>query len=130
VDEILIVDDHSTDKTVRIAKQYGARVVHAVAGVDRGAYTVDCKHDWIFCVLPNETPSEALEASIFEWKDLENIEAAGMLVYVRVQKGEGWHTNGRQMRLADRNKVNWPDLFPSPVSNTEELSGDLLRFDD
>jgi hypothetical protein len=34
------------------------------------------------------------------------------------------------MRLADRNKVNWPDLFPSPVSNTEELSGDLLRFDD
>ena len=130
VDEIVIVDDHSTDKTLRIAKQYGARVVHAVAGVDRGAYTVDCKHDWIFCVLPNETPSEALEASIFEWKGFDKIEAAGMLVNVREQKGGQWQANGRQMRLADRNKVNWPDLYPSPVSNSEDLSGDLLRFHD
>jgi glycosyltransferase involved in cell wall biosynthesis len=130
VDEIVIVDDHSTDKTLRVAKQYGARVVHAVAGVDRGAYTVDCKYDWILCVLPNETPSEALEASIFEWKGLNDVGAAGMLVTVREQKDEQWQTNGQQMRLADRNKVNWPDLFPSPVSNAEELSGDLLRFDD
>jgi glycosyltransferase involved in cell wall biosynthesis len=130
VDEIVIVDAHSTDKTLRIAKQYGARVVHAVAGVDRGAYTVDCKYDWIFCVLPNETPSEALEASIFEWKDLDKLESAGMLVSVREQKGEQWQSIGRQMRLADRSKVNWPDLFPSEVNNAEELSGDLLRFHD
>jgi glycosyltransferase involved in cell wall biosynthesis len=130
VDEIVIVDHHSTDKTPRIAKQYGAHVIQAVAGVDRGAYAVDCKFDWIFCLLPNETPSEALEASIFEWKAHDQANGPGLAIRLREQKGETWTTREPEMRLADRNKINWPDLFPSAVGDPQLLPGDLLRFAD
>jgi len=130
VDEIVIVDHHSTDKTLRIAKQYGARVIQAVAGVDRGAYVVDCKYDWILCVLPNETLSEALEASIFDWKQHTGANGAGLAVRLREQKGETWSDLDPEMRLADRNKINWPDLFPAATVEPELLPGDLLRFAD
>ncbi len=135
VDEIVIVDHHSTDKTLRIAKQYGARVIHAVAGVDRGAYAVDCKYDWILCVLPNETPSEALEASIFDWKEHSpgpgHEGGAGLAVRLREQKGETWSPHDPEMRHADRTKINWPDPFPAAADDDPQLlSGDLLRFAD
>lgn len=130
LDEIVVVDHHSTDKTVRIAKQYGARVIKAVAGVDRGAYTVDCKYDWVFCVLPNETLSEALEASLLEWKGKNSFDGAGLLIPLRKQTGERWQSLESQMRIADRNKLNWQDLFPSPTGDPEQLPGDLLRFED
>lgn len=130
VDEIVIVDHHSTDKTPRIAKQYGAHVIQAVAGVDRGAYAVDCRFDWIFCLLPNETPSEALEASIFEWKARDDANGPGLTMRVREQKDETWTTHDPEMRVADRNKINWPDLFPSAVGDPQLLPGDLLRFAD
>ena len=130
VDEIVLVDQHSSDKTLRIAKQYGARVIHAVAGVDRGAYAVDCKYDWIFCVLPNETPSEALEASIFDWKQHSDENGAGLTMRLREQKGERWTQHEPEMRLADRNKINWPDLFPAATGDPPLLPGELLRFAD
>lgn len=130
VDEIVVVDHHSSDKTEKIAKQYGARVIKAVAGVDRGAYTVDCKYDWVLCVLPNETLSEGLEASIFEWKRRGEADAPGFLVNVRKQSGEAWQAENAQMRIADRNKINWQGLFPSSPSDVNALSGDLLRFED
>jgi glycosyltransferase involved in cell wall biosynthesis len=130
VDEIVVVDHRSADKTLRIAKQYGARIIHAVAGVDRGAYAVDCKFDWIFCLLPNETPSETLEASIFDWKANSESNGPGLAVRLREQKGESWTNHDPEMRLADRTKINWPDLFPAATGDPQLLSGDLLRFAD
>ena len=129
-DEIVAVDHGSKDKSEKIARQYGARVVHAVAGVDRGAYAVDCKHDWIFCVLPGEAVSEALEASVQAWKRQDDCDHAGMIVPTRKQDGEQWESTAPEMRLANRNKVNWRDLFPSPTTGAGTLRGDLLRFDD
>jgi len=38
------------------------------AGVQDGAYATDCKHDWVLCLLPTETLTETLEASLLEWK--------------------------------------------------------------
>src|SRR3954464_15877343 len=121
VDEILVVDHDSNDNTVKIAKQYGARVIKAPPGVDRGAYTVDCKYDWILCVLPNETVSEALEASLFEWKRKTAFAGSGLLVGVRRQSGEDWQPERSEMRIADRNKINWQDLFPSPSEGLDQI---------
>jgi len=130
VDEVVVVDHRSHDRTGKIARQYGAKVIQAVSGVDRGGYAVDCKHDWVLCVLPGETASEELEASIQEWKRNDSAEAAGMLIPIRKQSGESWESLEPEMRLANRNKVNWPDLFPSPTSGAGTLRGDLLRLDD
>lgn len=129
-DEVVIVDHGSSDKTVRIAKQYGARVIHAVAGVDEGAYAIDCKHDWVLCLLPNEAISEGLEASVFEWKRGAAAEAPGVLLSVREQKESDWTTLDPEMRLADRSKLNWSGRFPAAPSEAPPLSGDLLRYAD
>jgi glycosyltransferase involved in cell wall biosynthesis len=130
VDEIVIVDHGSSDKTLKIAKQYGARTIPAVTGVDRGAYAVDCKYDWIFCLLPTETPSEALEASIFEWKRGEKNDVPGVVMKLRTQEGEHWSEHDPEMRIVDRNKINWQGLFPAPSDHPPLLAGDLLRFND
>ena len=68
-DEILVIDYASTDDTQSIARHYGATVRQAVPGVNQGMYAADARHDWVFCLLPNESVSESLEASLFEWKD-------------------------------------------------------------
>jgi glycosyltransferase involved in cell wall biosynthesis len=129
-DEIVVVDHHSHDKTAKVARQYGARIVRAVVGVDRGGYSVDCKHDWIFCILPGETVSEELEASLQDWKQRRSVDEAGYLIPVREQSGENWNRLAPEMRLADRTKVNWPDLFPSPTNDAGAIAGDLLRLSD
>src|SRR5438270_9743498 len=77
VDEIVVVDHGSDDATIRVAREHGAKLIKAVPGVDRGAYAVDCSHDWLFCLLPSETVSELLEASLFEWQHEEHAEEVG-----------------------------------------------------
>ena len=36
----------------------------------------------------------------------------------------------RLVEAADRNKINWPDLFPAATGDPQLLPGDLLRFAD
>src|SRR5688572_10865315 len=77
-EDIVVVDHGSTDNTIHVARQYGARVIPGVAGVDRGAYAVDCLNDWVLCLLPTETINEGLEAALFEWKQQKHPDTVGM----------------------------------------------------
>lgn len=129
-DEIVIVDHDSDAETEKVAREHGALLKQAISGVDDGAYAVDCSHDWIFCLLPNETMSEALEAAIFEWKESEPEEVPGYAIRIREQTSKGWRNLGREMRLANRRRINWKDLVPPELENSGELNGDLLRFSD
>jgi glycosyltransferase involved in cell wall biosynthesis len=126
-DDVLVVDHGSTDNTVRIARQYGARVIPGVAGVDRGAYAVDCLNDWVLCLLPTETINENLEAALFEWKQQKHIDDVGMCCTVREEVDSGWKTHEPQMRLVNRQKLNWQDNFPSGAS-ADILPGEVLRL--
>ena len=68
-DEVIVVDHGSKDETVKVAREHGAKVIHAVPGVDRGAYAQDARNQWVLCLLPQEALAEELEASLFEWSD-------------------------------------------------------------
>ncbi len=125
-DEIVVVDHGSTDNTVRIARQYGARVVPGVAGVDKGAYAVDCRNDWVLCLLPAETINERLEAALFEWKQQKHSDVLGLCCTVREETDTGWKTHEPQMRLVNRQKLNWQDAFPN-VTEGDRLAGEVLR---
>jgi cellulose synthase/poly-beta-1,6-N-acetylglucosamine synthase-like glycosyltransferase len=127
-DEIVIVDHESQDGTAKVARDYGAKVVAAVTGVQDGAYANDCKHDWVLCVLPIESLTEALEASLLEWKlNAPAEDSAGYAVTIR--SSEDGQAITQELRLVNRTKLNWQGIMPESFSGLPALEGDLLRFD-
>jgi glycosyltransferase involved in cell wall biosynthesis len=130
-DEIVIVDHASSDNTAKVAREYGAKVIPAVSGVQDGAYATDCKHDWVLCLLPTETLTEVLEASLFEWKSNSNSseDNAGYAVRIRAANQNG-QASTSELRLVNRKKLNWQGVMPEMIPDLPVLQGDLLRFED
>ncbi len=63
VSEIVIVDDESTDKTVDIAKGYGAKVYHRKMdneGVHRNWAYAQAKNEWVLSLDADEMVSPDL----------------------------------------------------------------------
>jgi glycosyltransferase involved in cell wall biosynthesis len=127
-DEIVIVDHASEDNTVKVARDYGAKVIPAVAGVQNGAYANDCKHDWVLCLLPAEALTEALEASLLEWKTNAPPEGTTAGYSVRIRSSENGQSICQELRLVNRTKLNWQGVTPEASSDLPLLEGDLLRF--
>ena len=130
-DEVIVVDHGSKDETMKIAREHGARVIPAVPGVDRGAYTQDARNTWVLCLLPQEALGEELEASLFEWSDTEHTNGEmGFNFGIREQNGSGWKTLEPEMRLANRQEINWIGDLPPAVAQAPTLAGHLLRIPD
>ncbi|MEO6119215.1 MAG: hypothetical protein ABIP12_00890 [Terriglobales bacterium] len=129
-DEVIVVDHSDDDATKKVIRQYGARLVPAVPGVDHGAYAVNCRHDWVLCLLASETLSEALEASLIEWKHAEQDPAHSFSIAVREQNKDDWHNHEPEARLVNRCTVNWQGKLPPPLDAAIPLAGHLLRIPD
>jgi len=132
--EILIVDHHSSDGTLRIARTYGARIVLAERKSAKN-YLELARHEWIFCIAPGESITESLQASLYEWSippqaELvrDTIQVPGYSVRVREQRGERWQENPTpETRLISRSsKWNGGPAMYDPA--TTLLEGELLRF--
>ena len=104
--EIFIVDSFSTDRTLEIAKGFGARVVqheYVNSAAQKNWAIPQCKHDWIFIIDADERVTAELRAEI---KDLLAVEGGpGLDGYFVVRRnfflgGEikhgGWETNDVQ----------------------------------
>lgn len=128
-DEVLVVDHGSMDGTLRVAREHGARIIQAAAGVDAGAYAQQAVHNWILCLLPCEAIAEDLEASLLEWK-LSVIEddRAGYNIAIRKQVGTEWKLLEPELRLVNRNKVNWTNDLPVSVAGLSAMAGHILRI--
>jgi glycosyltransferase involved in cell wall biosynthesis len=130
-DEVIVVDHGSRDATVKVAREHGARVIAAVPGVDRGAYSQDARNQWVLCLLPQEALAEELEASLFEWSEAEHEEGEmGFNVAIREQNGAGWKSLPPEMRLANRDQVNWIGDLPPASPQAPTLAGHILRIPD
>jgi len=130
-DEVLVIDDNSEDDTVRVARENGAQIKTSIPGVTHGAYAMDASHDWILCLRPTEALSEELEASLLEWKGLDQDESlACCQITVREQNDNGWHQLGPEVRLVNRKLLNWVEELPPNQHCDITLKGDLLRFRD
>jgi len=130
-DEVIVVDHGSRDDTAKIAREHGARVIAAVPGVDRGAYAQDARNQWVLCMLPQEALAEELEASLFEWCEGEQgNEQMGFNLAIREQNGAGWKTLPAEMRLANRNQINWTGDLPPDNPKAPALAGHILRIPD
>src|SRR4029077_9451174 len=130
-DEIIVVDHDSHDTTLRIAREYGARVVAAEACRPQEHYLQLARHDWILLVEPCESLTESLEATLLEWKSLNAVETGvcAFSVLLREETPTGWFSNPTpQPRLVSREFDQRRGRLQPSHPSARLLEGDLLRF--
>src|SRR4051794_16378374 len=88
-DEILVVDHNSEDGTLRVAKEYGARILSAQK-IASDWYGSLAHAEWVLSLDPRESLTEALAASLFEWKLREVAEQKAFSLFLREETSEGW----------------------------------------
>ncbi len=130
-DEILILDRGSTDHTLRVAREYGATISNSDPNLSMSAHLAHARHEWIFCLLPTETLTESLEASLFEWKlyvsgDIAHIPSAAVIVKDEAKNSAVGSVTST--RLVLKGWSRWNGSLPQPDPRSLLLQGDLLRF--
>lgn len=131
-DDLLIVDHGSRDSTLRVAREYGARVVEASAGFSSQEYLQFARSEWILNLDPCESLTEKLAASLFEWKS-ESLQTAssvsGFSVFLREETARGWvEVSATQTRLVPQDWGLWNGRFPVEQPSAHALEGEVLRF--
>lgn len=130
-DELLVIDHGSTDATLRVAREYGARIRKAQPNPCPQSDLASAAHDWVLYLLPTESLSEGLEASLYEWKLYEPGDVAAVAAcsaFVREETRNGWSEGRPATRLIPKGWHLWDGDFPREVSPTLMLQGELLRF--
>lgn len=159
--EILIVDHASNDATVRIARAYGARIMAADSrSSDERSSSLflnqalnHAHHNWILCLRPSESLTEALQATLFEWSLLPESRLNGVCAFslnvrqrllrepadsAKVNRGqteiaenkEDWLAGVTlETRLIPRSWNSWQHFLPTYEASAMALDGELLQFD-
>jgi glycosyltransferase involved in cell wall biosynthesis len=142
-DEILVVDHGSRDDTLRIARQYGAKVMEARPGASPEDYlrtlggfgslpsvSSATSEGWILCLDPRESLTEKLAATLFEWKsEALHADASAFSVFLREETAEGWMKHAAaHTRLVPPTWNLWNGGFPVNEPSAIPLEGELLRF--
>jgi glycosyltransferase involved in cell wall biosynthesis len=117
-DEIVVVDSHSTDRTVGLAQALGARVVQITFegfGELRNRAIEACHHDWIFSLDADERCTAAARNEILALLAAEPAHDAYLVprrsyFMGRWITGSGWYPNYRQPQLFRKSAMRYkPD---------------------
>ena len=117
VDEVVVVDSESSDDTVTVARQEGARVVTQPwlgFGGQKRFGEEQCRNDWVFNIDADEVVTRELQieiAGLFE-KGLPPVVAYGMpidLIYPGNTRPRVWARDHWYVRLYDRRFVRFRD---------------------
>jgi len=140
-DEVVVVDSHSQDRTVELAKSHGAKVIERDWPGYREQKTFGLRqvqHDWVLNVDADERVSPELRQSIQTVLAAEPAsDIAGFYVNrVVFHLGRWWRRGGwypeYRLRLLRRSKVQWggtdPHEKPIPHGRTERLAGELEHY--
>lgn len=138
-DEIIVVDCGSTDRTIEIASQLGARIIDAHwegYARQKNLAAERAAQDWILSIDADEALSEALEGEIWQLKksgpDFDAYTVPRMAQYLgRWILHSGWYPD-RKVRLYDRRKAHWVGDFVHESVKVEgrvgQLKSNLLHF--
>lgn len=140
VDEIIVLDSFSTDATVAIAQQYGAKVVQEIFqgfAAQKNRAAALAQHDWVLSIDADEQISEALKTSIIEVCQQPQYDAYFLKrttqFYGKFIKHGSWYPD-KQCRLWNKTKGQWTGeihekwrLFDAQ-QKYGLLNGDLLHY--
>jgi len=127
-DEILIIDHGSKDGTLRVAQEYGARIMRGLSGSAEPVPRL-ASSGWILCLDARESLSESLAASLYEWKMESSSQQRVFSMFVREEPAGAWIDNPTpQTRLVPALWDHWHGTLPANDASACALEGDLLRF--
>jgi glycosyltransferase involved in cell wall biosynthesis len=138
-DEILVLDSGSTDRTVELAENLGARVVESFwrgYAAQKNWIAEQAANDWILSLDADEALSEALEAEIWSLKKngprCEAYTVPRLAQYLgRWILHSGWYPD-RKVRLYNRQKAKWVGDFVHETVQVRgrvgSLESNLLHF--
>jgi glycosyltransferase involved in cell wall biosynthesis len=139
VDEIIVVDSNSSDKTVEIAKQYTDKVYRQdfLGHVQQKNLAVSkASFDWVLALDCDERLSPSLQDSILNIKekldDFDAYRVARKTFYVYRWLNHVWYPD-RKVRLFHKNSAKWGGVNPHDKvivdgDAVRDLQGDLLHL--
>jgi glycosyltransferase involved in cell wall biosynthesis len=136
--ELLVVDSGSTDDTVNIARQLGAKVIHQQwlgFGKQKHFGVIEAAHDWVLCLDADEWLSDELIQSIKEIfaapPDGNIYQFARRDYFFGRWLGHGGYPEFSP-RLFNRNHAHWSDAMVHETVITQESAktraGDLMHY--
>jgi glycosyltransferase involved in cell wall biosynthesis len=133
VDEILIVDSGSVDRTTELGEKLGARVIDANwrgYSAQKNWAAEQASNDWILSLDADEALSEALEAEIWNVKKTGALFDAYTMPRLARYLGKwiyhsGWYPD-RKVRLYHREKASFMGSF---VHESVETRGSVGRLE-
>jgi glycosyltransferase involved in cell wall biosynthesis len=138
-DDIVVVDSGSDDRTVEIAREYGARVIERQFSgyADQKNFASGlAQHDWILSLDADEALSDKLEAEVRELKRsgprADAYQAPRLAEYLgKWIRYSGWYPDPK-VRLYNRKKARWVGEYVHEAVEVDGrlgiLKGDLLHF--
>lgn len=139
VDEIIIVDSLSTDKTLEIAEKYTDKIYHQkfLGHIEQKNLAVSkATHQWVLSLDCDERLSPQLQHSIMEIKDrIDENDAYRMArktYYVYRWLNHCWYPD-KKVRLFNKEKARWGGVNPHDKvvvesNSVKELPGDILHY--
>lgn len=138
-DEILVLDSGSSDRTMELAANHGARVIESpwrgYAG-QKNLASDSATYDWILSIDADEALSEALEAEIWQIKkngpQYDGYTMPRLAQYLgRWILHSGWYPD-RKIRLFDRRRGHWQGEYVHESVKIDgrvgHLQANLLHF--
>jgi len=139
VDEIIIIDSNSTDKTLNIAKKYTDKIfLHDFQGYgkQKNLATDKATNNWVISLDCDERLSTELQSSIKNIKNnLDDNSVYGMArktFYIYRWLNHCWYPD-RKIRLFNKSKTRWLDndvheSVDTSNMQTISLTGDILHY--
>lgn len=123
-DEIIIIDDESTDRTRQIAEELGAKVLTRkmdIEGKHRNWAHSQTRNEWVFSLDADERPTEELKKEISD-RLFSDPETSVCIIPRKNFIGDYWIRGGGlypapQMKLFKKDKFKWEEaeVHPRPI---------------
>lgn len=132
VDEIVIVDNYSSDRTVTIAKKFGARIYfnrEENLGKQRGFGLSKVSNDWVLVLDSDEIVSKELKKEIVILLNDYNVKKNGFYInYQNHYLGQILKYGGENYKMLRLFKKDRVKIHPSMVHEKFELKQDQAGY--